>query len=44
MGNLRKGNGKHALNGDHTPVSAKLKREAYEEKLAELHFELVKMQ
>jgi polyphosphate kinase 2 len=30
--------------GDPQPVTEKLKREVYEEKLAELHFELVKMQ
>ena len=44
MGNPDTKNGKHKPNGDHPPVTAKLKREAYEEKLAELHFELVKMQ
>jgi polyphosphate kinase len=44
MGNPDKVNGKHRRNGDHASVTAKLKREAYEEKMAKLHFELVKMQ
>jgi len=44
MSNPKKTNGKHRPNGDQPQATAKLKRKAYEEKLAELHFELVKMQ
>jgi polyphosphate kinase 2 len=44
MGKRDTENGKRKLNGDHPPVTEKLKREIYEKKLAELHFDLVKMQ